>query len=30
LPEPRLIDAAHIVPDSHEQLGQPDIRNGIC
>jgi putative restriction endonuclease len=30
LPEPRLIDAAHIVPDAHEQLGQPDIRNGIC
>ena len=30
LPEPRLIDAAHIMPDLHEQLGQPDIRNGIC
>lgn len=30
LPEPRLIDAAHIMPDAHEQLGQPDIRNGIC
>ena len=30
LPEPRLIDAAHIVPDSDERLGQPDIRNGIC
>lgn len=30
LPEPRLIDAAHIVPDAHELLGQPDIRNGIC
>lgn len=29
LPERRLIDAAHIVPDSHE-LGQPDVRNGIC
>jgi putative restriction endonuclease len=30
LPEQRLIDAAHIVPDAHEQLGQPDVRNGIC
>lgn len=29
LPEPRLIDAAHIVPDD-EELGQPDVRNGIC
>lgn len=29
LPEPRLIDAAHIVPDDDE-LGQPDVRNGIC
>lgn len=29
LPEPRLIDAAHIVPDN-EELGQPDVRNGIC
>ena len=25
----RLIDAAHIVPDD-EELGQPDVRNGIC
>jgi putative restriction endonuclease len=30
LPEPRLIDAAHIIPDADERLGQPDIRNGIC
>jgi putative restriction endonuclease len=30
LPEPRLIDAAHIVPDNNDQLGQPDVRNGIC
>ncbi len=30
LPEVRLIDAAHIMPDSDEELGQPDIRNGIC
>ena len=30
LPEPRLIDAAHIVPDGDELLGQPDVRNGIC
>jgi putative restriction endonuclease len=29
LPEPRLIDAAHMVPDDKE-LGQPDVRNGIC
>jgi putative restriction endonuclease len=29
LPEPRLIDAAHIVPDE-EEFGQPDVRNGIC
>jgi putative restriction endonuclease len=29
LPEPRLIDAAHIVPDE-EELGHPDVRNGIC
>jgi putative restriction endonuclease len=29
LPEARLIDAAHIVPDD-EELGQPDVRNGIC
>jgi putative restriction endonuclease len=30
LPEPRLIDAAHIVPDQDQTLGQPDVRNGIC
>lgn len=30
LPEPRLIDAAHIVPDGDEYLGQPEVRNGIC
>jgi putative restriction endonuclease len=30
LPEPRLIDAAHIVPDGDELLGQPEVRNGIC
>ncbi|WP_431858708.1 HNH endonuclease [Azospirillum sp.] len=30
LPEVRLVDAAHIIPDSDEDLGQPDIRNGIC
>jgi putative restriction endonuclease len=29
LPELRLLDAAHIVPDGHEALGQPDVRNGI-
>lgn len=29
LPEVRLLDAAHIVPDANEQLGQPDVRNGI-
>lgn len=30
LREPRLIDAAHIVPDTDERLGQPDLTNGIC
>jgi putative restriction endonuclease len=30
LPETRLIDAAHIMPDRDEHLGQPDISNGIC
>lgn len=30
LPGAWLVDAAHIVPDRHEDLGQPDIRNGIC
>lgn len=29
LPEPRLLDAAHIVRDSDEQLGQATVRNGI-
>lgn len=29
LPEPMLLDAAHIVADGHEQLGQPIVRNGI-
>lgn len=29
LPEQRLIDAAHIVDDRHEQLGQPVVSNGI-
>jgi len=30
LPEDRLIDAAHIMPDSDEDYGQADVRNGIC
>ncbi|HTV30338.1 MAG TPA: HNH endonuclease [Xanthobacteraceae bacterium] len=29
LPEPRLLDAAHIVPDVDEQLGQPVVSNGL-
>ena len=29
IPEPLLLDAAHIVPDKHEQLGQPRIQNGL-
>ncbi|WP_207485421.1 HNH endonuclease [Arenibaculum pallidiluteum] len=29
LPEPLLLDAAHIVSDTHELLGQPVVRNGI-
>jgi putative restriction endonuclease len=29
LPEPLLLDAAHIVADKHEQLGHPIIPNGI-
>jgi putative restriction endonuclease len=29
LPEPLLLDAAHIVADKHEQFGQPVIPNGI-
>jgi putative restriction endonuclease len=29
LPEPRLIDAAHIVSDREERLGQPVVPNGL-
>jgi putative restriction endonuclease len=29
LPEPRLLDAAHIVMDADEQLGQPVVSNGL-
>jgi putative restriction endonuclease len=29
LPESRLLDAAHIIEDSHEQLGQPVVPNGL-
>src|SRR5437667_1123682 len=29
LPEPRLLDAAHIIMDADEQLGQPIISNGL-
>src|SRR5262249_54297407 len=29
LPEPLLLDAAHIVPNKDEQLGQPVVPNGI-
>lgn len=29
LPEPLLIDAAHIIADRNEQLGQPVVPNGI-
>ena len=29
LPEPTLLDAAHIVMDANEQLGQPIISNGL-
>jgi putative restriction endonuclease len=29
LPEPRLLDAAHIMPDVHEELGQPVVSNGL-
>lgn len=29
LPEPMLLDAAHIVEDRHESLGQPLVRNSI-
>jgi len=27
--EPRLLDAAHIVMDADEQLGQPVVSNGL-
>jgi putative restriction endonuclease len=29
LPEPRLLDAAHIVMDADEQFGQPVVSNGL-
>jgi putative restriction endonuclease len=29
LPEPRLLDAAHIIVDSDEELGQPIVTNGL-
>lgn len=29
LPEPMLLDAAHIVEDAHEELGHPVVPNGI-
>lgn len=29
LPEPRLLDAAHIIADGHEELGIPIISNGL-
>jgi putative restriction endonuclease len=29
LPESMLLDAAHIVENQHESLGQPSVRNGI-
>lgn len=29
LPEPRLLDAAHIIADAHEELGQPVVPNGL-
>jgi putative restriction endonuclease len=29
LPESLLLDAAHIMPDKHEELGQPVVPNGI-
>ena len=29
LPEPLLLDAAHIIPDRDERLGQPVVSNGI-
>jgi putative restriction endonuclease len=29
LPEPRLLDAAHIIMDADEQLGQPIVSNDL-
>ena len=29
LPEPRLLDAAHIISDENERLGQPIVPNGL-
>ena len=29
LREPRLLDAAHIVSDSDQAMGQPDVENGL-
>lgn len=29
LPEPKLLDAAHIIEDKNEKLGQPIVQNGI-
>lgn len=29
IPEPLLLDAAHIIEDKHERLGQPVVQNGI-
>jgi len=29
LPESRLLDAAHIMPDKDEELGQPIVQNGL-
>jgi putative restriction endonuclease len=29
LPEPLLLDAAHVIVDQHEQLGQPIVPNGL-
>jgi HNH endonuclease len=29
LPEPRLLDAAHIIMDTDEQFGQPIVSNGL-
>lgn len=29
LPEPMLLDAAHIMADAHERLGQPVVSNGL-